>query len=425
MPAGARTAGASACGGAAKGPSLTGTRVVPRGYAVYRTAGYSFVYPAGWRSSTYQCDPTQGGVSVAPPGPTPIDDAYPRIDTELSAARASFPPPQDFNSFIANLRDETSVKLPSGRCLAQQVTVSSVTVPGARAARAGERARLRPAARARPDRAHLDAASWSSACGGIPPTSSSIRARSSTASGSAPESRSDPEAAATARATRPPRILFSEVASPCSQPCRHPSRDLRTTMAGDPQEIRRYVHTSSPARRKLGSGLRARAPAGRPARRLRRRLAQEDEHDTGTTWLRPPPRRPAHAKPVASGYYTVPWTNGPNSYKVSDIRPAPGRAVPGPRLRDQVPEPDPGLSGRPRLRPRPARVAQPGDRYGHGRRRRARRPGQPEGVPGGSRQPGQPVYDEARVRGERRPPGLAHPSGVGALCDATGRHLLA
>jgi hypothetical protein len=127
-------AGASACG-AAKGPSLTGARAVPRGYAVYRAAGYSFAYPAGWRSSKYQSDPTQGGVSVAPPGPTPIDDAYPRIDTERSAARASFPPPQDFNSFIANLRDETSVKLPSGRFLAQQVAVSTVTVPGARAAR--------------------------------------------------------------------------------------------------------------------------------------------------------------------------------------------------------------------------------------------------------------------------------------------------
>jgi hypothetical protein len=127
--------GLSACGGGAPTPSLTGIRVVPRGYAVYRTAGYSFAYPSGWRLSSYRSDPTQGGVSVVPRGPTPVEDAYPRIDTELSSARASFPPPQDFNSFIANLRDETSTKLPSGRALAQKVTVSTVAVPGARAAR--------------------------------------------------------------------------------------------------------------------------------------------------------------------------------------------------------------------------------------------------------------------------------------------------
>jgi hypothetical protein len=127
--------GLSACGGGAPMPSLTGTRVVPHGYSVYRAAGYSFVYPAGWRLRPYRSDPTQGGVSVVPPGPTPADAAYPRIDTELSAARASFPPPQDFDSFIANLKDETSNTLPSGQPLARHVTVSTVRVPRAREAR--------------------------------------------------------------------------------------------------------------------------------------------------------------------------------------------------------------------------------------------------------------------------------------------------
>lgn len=125
----------TACGGGSQAPSLTGTRVVPRGYAVYRAGGYSFAYPAGWRVSPYRSDPTQGGVSVVPPGPTPVEDAYPRIDTERSAVRASFPPGQDFNSFIANLKDEATVALPSGRPIAQQVSISPVQVPRARAAR--------------------------------------------------------------------------------------------------------------------------------------------------------------------------------------------------------------------------------------------------------------------------------------------------
>ena len=77
----------SACGGGAPTPSLTGTRVVPHGYSIYRAAGYSFAYPAGWRLRPYRSDPTQGGVSVVPPGPTPADAAYPRIDLEAATAR--------------------------------------------------------------------------------------------------------------------------------------------------------------------------------------------------------------------------------------------------------------------------------------------------------------------------------------------------
>ncbi len=126
---------AAGCGSSSSSPSLSGHRVLPRGYAIYRTAGFSFAYPSGWRVSPYRTDSTHGGVSVVPPGPTPVDAAYPRIDTELSAARAAFPPAQDFTSFIENLQGETTFTLPSGEHLADRVSVASVTVPGARSAR--------------------------------------------------------------------------------------------------------------------------------------------------------------------------------------------------------------------------------------------------------------------------------------------------
>lgn len=125
----------TACGAQKQSASLSGRRLVPRGYTIYRSQGFTFAYPSGWRLSRYQSDPTQGGVSVVPPGSTPAGDAFPQIDTELSAARASYPPPQDFNTFIANIRDETTFTLPSGQTLARSVSVATVKVPGATAAK--------------------------------------------------------------------------------------------------------------------------------------------------------------------------------------------------------------------------------------------------------------------------------------------------
>jgi hypothetical protein len=124
----------TACGGS-PGPSLSGRRIVPQGYAVFHATGFSFAYPAGWRVSPYQSDQDHGGVSIVPPGPTPVDAAYPRIDTELSAARASRPTSLDFRGFIDNIEGETAFKLPDGQPLANRVDVGAVAVPGASAAR--------------------------------------------------------------------------------------------------------------------------------------------------------------------------------------------------------------------------------------------------------------------------------------------------
>lgn len=74
-------------------------------------------------------------MSIVAPGPTPVDSAYPRIDTELSAAQASFPPGEDFANFIATIEDETTTTLPSGQPLAGEVEVATANVPGATRAR--------------------------------------------------------------------------------------------------------------------------------------------------------------------------------------------------------------------------------------------------------------------------------------------------
>lgn len=119
------------CGGSSGSPSLSGAVYAPPGYRHYHGPGLSLIFPAGWRQSPYRTDATHSGTTFVSPGPTPVEAAYPRIETELSAPRASFPPPEDFANFIANLRDETTTPLPSRTMLADAVSVASAKVPGA------------------------------------------------------------------------------------------------------------------------------------------------------------------------------------------------------------------------------------------------------------------------------------------------------
>jgi hypothetical protein len=119
------------CGGSNSSGSLSGPRHVPKGYSVDSGQGYSIIFPTGWRQTPYRTDVTHSGTTFVPPGSTPVDATYPFIETELSAPRSSFPPQQDFASFIGNLRDETTTTLPSGARLADTVTVAAAKVPGA------------------------------------------------------------------------------------------------------------------------------------------------------------------------------------------------------------------------------------------------------------------------------------------------------
>jgi outer membrane protein OmpA-like peptidoglycan-associated protein len=87
-------------------------------------------------------------------------------------------------------------------------------------------------------------------------------------------------------------------------------------MAGDPQEIRRCVRARGLTCRGLVAAcvlalVLAGCGGGSHKKTSRTNTTGSTSTTTGGT-----------AKPVASGYYTVPWTNGPNSYKVSiyDLR---------------------------------------------------------------------------------------------------------
>lgn len=121
--------------GASASPSLSGTVDIPKGYSRYQGPGFSLIYPNGWRQGPYRTGATQSGTEFVSPGPTPVDATYPLIETELSTPRASFPPPEEFANFVANLRDETTTTLPDGRQLADAVRVDTAEVPRAIAAK--------------------------------------------------------------------------------------------------------------------------------------------------------------------------------------------------------------------------------------------------------------------------------------------------
>ena len=123
------------CGSSSDGPSLTGKVDVPKGYVVYRAAGYSFVVPSGWRSSPYRTSPARSGVQFATPGRTPLGDAYPFVETLLAGPTAGESSSADFADLIADLRAEQTTILPSHQALADNVTVTSVKVPNASQAR--------------------------------------------------------------------------------------------------------------------------------------------------------------------------------------------------------------------------------------------------------------------------------------------------
>ncbi|MFZ0041968.1 MAG: hypothetical protein WAK93_11725 [Solirubrobacteraceae bacterium] len=121
------------CGGSSS--SLTGKVQAPKGYEPYRGPGYSIIVPTGWRRSPYRTDATHSGVEFVTPGPTPVNAAYPFVQTLLSTPTATHSADQDFGDLIADLRSEPTTILPSRQALANSVTISTVKVPNASQAR--------------------------------------------------------------------------------------------------------------------------------------------------------------------------------------------------------------------------------------------------------------------------------------------------
>ena len=92
---------------------------------------------------------------------------------------------------------------------------------------------------------------------------------------------------------------------------------VSTDMAGDPKEIRRCVRALGLTRQGLAAAcVLALVLAGCGGGSHKKTSRSSTARSTSTTTTG------ATAKPVASGYYTAPWINGPNSYKVSiyDLR---------------------------------------------------------------------------------------------------------
>jgi outer membrane protein OmpA-like peptidoglycan-associated protein len=88
-------------------------------------------------------------------------------------------------------------------------------------------------------------------------------------------------------------------------------------MAGDPREIRRCVRALGLTRRGLAAACALAVVLGGCGGGSHPKASHSNTTGSTSTTT-----AAGTSKPVASGYYTAPWTNGPNSYKVSiyDLR---------------------------------------------------------------------------------------------------------